>query len=905
MDEYEIENEAICVSKVLPSRLLITAAVTAARINPLNAPTIGPVAEVAGDFPLEPMRLAVLTSKYWGATPRRLTVSFMESTPANLRARILSHMNAWTKAICISFVETQGVGQVRISRGPGGYWSYLGTDILHVPQDRQTMNLEGFTLQTSEFEYRRIIRHETGHTLGFPHERLQRAMIARIDPAKAYDYFLKTQGWDKWTVDRQVLTPVHEESFLGTPADETSIMCYQLPRSITKDGLPIMGGSEIITSDYAFAGRIYPKAKYALTTETGEEWDELKDVEISTEISSRVLEKYSYFGSEKREVIDTRTIAVWITEGSQGMTTPLHVDHTYTLNFKVGKPVAGNLIGGPEALVPDADVPERGLDTHWVVSSSTVVLTAILPDTSLSVTTNDAPMWTATFPVHIPRTGESLVVPLGITPKTAEEPALNITIFAAQQVYRKFAIRLDVDGAIVQPDTRRGEVAAIVNETLFSPVGHLNLQSTHEWTTPPGRLNIIVQSANAVYVHGEVAGGDVHVATRWYANKALVAGPIENVQGTAERFRARWEHYLNAIEPADLFPRLQQPWNEQNWAALPDLSDAEHRQLWEDVAKSPELRDLALEGHTLYEAFFPTGSDLRIWLDGLSSGHRIDIAWLPSSGDGYISHVPWGLMYLPDVPADGSPIDALGFLALRFRIGYFAHESSVPSAALGSLTDAHSVHLLYNNDDQKDLTGTEARWQRDQWAALQNLVFAPTPPLDAEAKKRLLELLREPGPSPIATIYFFCQCAVGDGNDPVLRFGATAQPHHIIRRTELQGGPFLADRPLIFANACSTAATDPFMANELEQGFFRRGCRAFIGTETKVPIQLASRLAFIFFGYFFRRVAPQPMPAGEALAQTRLFLWTRYRNIGGLFYTYVNKYELYMATDAELKALRA
>src|ERR1700730_3317084 len=120
MNEYEIENEAFCVPRFLPSRLLIEAAATAARINPVNAPLFGPIAEVAEDFPLEPMRLAVLTSKYWGATPRRLTVSFMESTPADLRARILSWMNVWTKTTCILFVETQGVGQVRISRGPGG-----------------------------------------------------------------------------------------------------------------------------------------------------------------------------------------------------------------------------------------------------------------------------------------------------------------------------------------------------------------------------------------------------------------------------------------------------------------------------------------------------------------------------------------------------------------------------------------------------------------------------------------------------------------------------------------------------------------------------------------------------------------------------------------------------------------
>jgi hypothetical protein len=45
------------------------------------------------------------------------------------------------------------------------------------------------------------------------------------------------------------------------------------------------------------------------------------------------------------------------------------------------------------------------------------------------------------------------------------------------------------------------------------------------------------------------------------------------------------------------------------------------------------------------------------------------------------------------------------------------------------------------------------------------------------------------------------------------------------------------------------------------------------------------------------------MAAGEAVVQTRLFLWTHYRNIGGLLYTYVNQYELFMAQNAEVMAL--
>jgi hypothetical protein len=220
----------------------------------------------------------VIVSKYWGPTPRRLTVSFVDNTPADLRAKIISHMNAWTKTACVSFVETQGSGNVRISRGSGGYWSYLGTDILHIPRNRQTMNLEGFTMRTPDSEYKRVVRHETGHTLGFPHEHMRKALVALIDPQKAYDYFLRTQGWDKQTVDQQVLTALDESSLMGTPVDQDSIMCYQLPGSITKNGHPIRGGTDINQTDYGFSGRIYPKPGQDLMVEEDEEWAPSEDV---------------------------------------------------------------------------------------------------------------------------------------------------------------------------------------------------------------------------------------------------------------------------------------------------------------------------------------------------------------------------------------------------------------------------------------------------------------------------------------------------------------------------------------------------------------------------------------------------------------------------------------------------
>lgn len=80
-------------------------------------------------------------------------------------------------------------GDVRISLAGSGYWSYLGTDILHIPSNQPTMNLQDFSMSTPESEYKRVVRHETGHTLGFPHEHLRKEIVDNIDRNKAYNYF--------------------------------------------------------------------------------------------------------------------------------------------------------------------------------------------------------------------------------------------------------------------------------------------------------------------------------------------------------------------------------------------------------------------------------------------------------------------------------------------------------------------------------------------------------------------------------------------------------------------------------------------------------------------------------------------------------------------------------------------
>lgn len=256
-----------CTIKQVPEKDRIVAAQQAIIINPVNMPPpealmamSTALMEESDDDPV-PGFLALLTSKYWGAAGVELTVGFMESTPADLRDRIISHMNAWNKTGNILFRYSQTSPQVRITRSDEGYWSYMGTDIRMISSNEATMCLSGFTMRTREEEFRRVVRHEAGHTLGFPHEHMRQQLIARLDREATYRYFQRTQGWSRSMVDSQVLTPLEERSIRGTPdADDESIMCYQLPGDITRDRQPIPGGSDINDMDYQFVGTIYPKA---------------------------------------------------------------------------------------------------------------------------------------------------------------------------------------------------------------------------------------------------------------------------------------------------------------------------------------------------------------------------------------------------------------------------------------------------------------------------------------------------------------------------------------------------------------------------------------------------------------------------------------------------------------------
>src|SRR4029077_4112219 len=90
-------SKEICSIKLLPKNLWVSAAAKAAGVNPANAPAMFMLTQAVPGEVLPPEHLALLTAKYWGKKGVKLTVSFLDGAPADLRTRIVSHMNAWSE----------------------------------------------------------------------------------------------------------------------------------------------------------------------------------------------------------------------------------------------------------------------------------------------------------------------------------------------------------------------------------------------------------------------------------------------------------------------------------------------------------------------------------------------------------------------------------------------------------------------------------------------------------------------------------------------------------------------------------------------------------------------------------------------------------------------------------------
>src|SRR4051794_24954901 len=205
-----------CSIKLLPEDQWVPAAETAVRINPANHFSTQQFTMATGEV-LPPEHLALLVAKRWPSTGVHLTVAFIETVDAALRARIISHMNAWGAYCNATFAEVAANAQVRISLAGSGYWSYLGTDILHIPAGQPTMNLQGFSMSTPESEYHRVVRHGRGPPPGSPQDPLRPEILNRIDPEKKKPYSPPNDGGEGAPVPPRVPPPPKNPALRAPP----------------------------------------------------------------------------------------------------------------------------------------------------------------------------------------------------------------------------------------------------------------------------------------------------------------------------------------------------------------------------------------------------------------------------------------------------------------------------------------------------------------------------------------------------------------------------------------------------------------------------------------------------------------------------------------------------------------
>lgn len=589
---------------------------------------------------------------------------------------------------------------------------------------------------------------------------------------------------------------------------------------------------------------------------------------------------------------------------------PLAVAETYTLKLNVGWPMVGSLIKSADAVVTESEIPEEGLDTVWFLSSKNVELSVSPNEPNVKVEKNSSrDGWRADFTLHIPKKLFSEARELLITPTAVEDAEISIVILARGTLYRQFNIELKVVPATDAPKSGGDEEAVkIVSEAVHMPAKYAGLLPQHEWQTPPGVLHIIVQGGGRAFLLGSAVDpatklhGPINTVTDWGGSLTDDAGLIKNLLKRAEKFREEFSDELDDIGAPDLETRLSDLKNNGGKFWEDNLADPAHTQVWEqEMAKSDELYKLAFDGYNLYQTIFPPKSELRLVLDSLAPGWRIDINWLTANDQARPAHIPWNLLYTQP-PQKGQPVDPENFWGLRFRVNYIMQAIKDPRPpSLGSPFDTEVASGFYwGTDDADKEIAEEVTWQKTEWAKWGKQVYVPDSSVAAAAKDQLVALLQEPTQTPL--FYFFCNCTVGNGNEPVLRFGNSPDPEDNIELSDLGAGE-LAGQPLIFINACTSGGSDPYVANELVRQFFRRSCRSYLGTEVKVPVRFASRFAKVFYSFFYRAIAPEPMAAGEAAYQARRFLWRDYRNVGGLLYTYLNQYELYMATADELSKM--
>ena len=165
----------------------------------------------------------------------------------------------------IKWINESQYADIRIDFRPVGSWSLVGTDSRNSKdKNKATMNFGWFDVAT--------VIHEWGHALGMIHEHQNpRGQNIKWDLDALYKWAKKTQGWDKKTVDNNIVNHYKLDQINGSNFDPDSIMLYFFPAKLTTDGNGTHENLILSETDVNWISKIYgkPTPNDFLSTERG------------------------------------------------------------------------------------------------------------------------------------------------------------------------------------------------------------------------------------------------------------------------------------------------------------------------------------------------------------------------------------------------------------------------------------------------------------------------------------------------------------------------------------------------------------------------------------------------------------------------------------------------------------
>jgi hypothetical protein len=169
------------------------------------------------------------------------------AVPSSQRDAIRTAFATWKGlGLGLEFTEVTSVSEAEIRIGfdeSDGSWSYVGRDLLSIPQDERTMNF-GWDLTTTYGGTTAL--HEIGHTLGMPHEHQNPNAGIVWDEEAVYTYLGGAPNfWPREQTFHNVLRKLDAAEVSGSTWDWKSVMEYDFP-------------SGLIISPAQFSGGVHP-----------------------------------------------------------------------------------------------------------------------------------------------------------------------------------------------------------------------------------------------------------------------------------------------------------------------------------------------------------------------------------------------------------------------------------------------------------------------------------------------------------------------------------------------------------------------------------------------------------------------------------------------------------------------